>query len=626
MPQKKKGTRKNNKKKNHKTGITDTVLRDAHQSLLATRLRTSDMVDVCKLLNKVGYWSLEVWGGATFDTALRFLREDPWERLRLLRKNLPDTRLQMLLRGQNLVGYRHYADDVVQKFVERAAKNGIDIFRVFDALNDVRNLETAIKAVKDAKAMVEGAICYTTSPVHTHEGFVEMAQKLEKMGADTICIKDMAGLLTPVAAFDLVSKLKKKVKLPIHVHSHDSAGLASMSYMKAIEAGADIIDTAISSMASGTSQPPTESLVVALRDTPYDTGLDLSLLSEVAEYFKGVRKKYKRFETVYSGVNTKTLVVQIPGGMISNLANQLKEQSALDKMNEVFEEIPMVRKDMGYPPLVTPTSQIVGTQATLNVLTGERYKVITSETRNYFRGLYGSPPGKISPQARKKAIGGEKVITCRPADLLEPELDRLTRETKGKARSVEDILTYALFPMVAMEYFEQREAGKLEPEPLEEPAEAAAPSVPYHLAPSEFMLTVHGETYRVKVAGAGHAEEGKRPFFLKIDDRLEEVMLESLTEVIPTTAGQIEAESVTKSVRPKAKGEGDVTSSVPGKVTSIKVSVGDHVSEGDTLITVEAMKMENEVHTPISGTVKRILVKIGDPVNPDETLVEVEKE
>jgi pyruvate carboxylase subunit B len=623
---KKKITKKTNKKSDPRVGITDTVLRDAHQSLLATRMRTSDMIGACKLLDRVGYWSLEVWGGATFDTSLRFLKEDPWERLKLLRKNLPNTRLQMLLRGQNIVGYRHYADDVVGKFVERAAKNGIDVFRIFDALNDIRNLEVALKSAKEAKAVVEAAICYTTSPVHTHEGFVEMALKLKKMGADTICIKDMAGLLTPVAAFDLVTKLKKKVKLPIHVHSHNSAGLASMSYLKAIEAGADIVDTAISSLASGTSQPPTESLVVALQDTPYDTGLDLSLLSEIAEHFKLVRKKYKRFETVYSGVNTQTLVVQVPGGMISNLAHQLKEQNALERMSEVFEEIPRVRKDMGYPPLVTPTSQVVGTQATLNILTGERYKVITSETRNYFKGLYGTPPGKINPKARKKAIGDEKPIKCRPADLLEPELDRLTRETEGKARSVEDVLSYALFPMVAMEFFNEREAGKLEPEPLEELAEAEEPIAPHHLAPSEFVLTVHGESYRVKVAGAGHAEEGKRPFFLKIDDRLEEVMLESLTEVIPTTAGQIEAESITRSVRPRAKNEGDVTSSVPGKVTSIKVSVGDQVSEGDTVLTVEAMKMENEVHTPVSGTVKRILVKIGDQVNPDETLIEVENE
>ncbi|MBI5599244.1 MAG: sodium-extruding oxaloacetate decarboxylase subunit alpha [Deltaproteobacteria bacterium] len=614
-------------KNNKKTFITDTVLRDAHQSLLATRMRTSDMVEVASLLDKVGYWSLEVWGGATFDACLRFLKEDPWERLKLLRKAIPNTRLQMLLRGQNLVGYRHYADDVVKKFVERAAQGGVDVFRIFDALNDTRNLEVAMAAAKKTKATVEGAICYTTSPVHTHEGFVKMALALEGMGADVLCIKDMAGLLTPGAAYGLVEKLREKTKLPIHMHSHDSSGLASMSYLKAIEAGANIIDTAISSMGSGTAQPPTESLVAALKDTPYDTGLDLALLTEIADRVRTIRKKYKRFESEYTGINTRTLVAQIPGGMISNLAQQLKEQNALDRMEDVLKELPVVRKEMGYPPLVTPTSQVVGTQATLNVLTGERYKVITSETKNYFKGLYGTPPGRIDESARKKAIGDEKPIKCRPADLLEPELDNLARELEGKARSVEDILTYALFPVVALEFFEQREKGRLEPEPLEEMApEAGEKGITPHLAPSEFNITVHGEKYRVKVSGAGHKSEGKRPFFLKIDDRLEEVMVESLQEVIPTTAGVIEAESIPQSVRPKPKKEGDVITPVPGKVTSIKVDAGDRVAEGDTVLTVEAMKMENEVHSPISGVVKKILVKIGDSVNPDETLMEVEKE
>ncbi len=614
-------------KKELRTRITDTILRDSHQSLLATRMRTSDMLEIAPLLDRVGYWSLEVWGGATFDACLRFLKEDPWERLKVLRKALPNTRLQMLLRGQNLVGYRHYPDDVVRKFVERAAKNGIDIFRIFDALNDFRNIEVAVKSAKEARAVVEASICYTTSPVHTNEGFVDMALKLVDMGADTLCIKDMAGLLTPGAAYDLVSKLKEKVSLPIHVHSHDSSGLAAMSYLKAIEAGAEIVDTAISSFASGTSQPPTESLVAALRGTPYDTGLDLSLLSDIADYFRNIRKKYKKFESEYTAINTKTLVVQIPGGMISNLAHQLKEQNAIDKMNEVLEEIPRVRKDMGYPPLVTPTSQVVGTQATLNVLMGDRYKVITSETRNYFKGLYGRPPGDIDETARKKAIGDEKPITCRPADLLEPELDKLMRDIDGKAKTIEDILTYALFPVVALEFFEQRESGKLEPEPLEEPKETETrTAVVPHLAPSEFMVTVHGETYRVKVAGAGHKVEGKRPFFITVDNRLEEVMIESLTEVIPSTAGEIERASITQSVRPKARKEGDVTTPIPGKVTSLKVSVGDRVAEGDMVLTVEAMKMENEVHTPISGVVKKILVKIGDSVNPDETLIEIEKE
>ncbi len=608
--------------------ITDTVLRDAHQSLLATRMRTPDLLGAAPLLDKVGYWSLEAWGGATFDACLRFLKEDPWDRLVRMRKAIPNTRLQMLLRGQNLVGYRHYSDDVVKKFVERSAKNGIDVFRIFDALNDIRNMEVAIKAAKQAKATVEAAICYTTSPVHSHEGFVDMALKLAELKADTICIKDMAGLLTPAAAFDLVGKLKTKIGLPVHIHSHDSSGLAAMSYLKAIEAGADIVDTAISSMGSGTSQPATESIVAALQGTPYDTGLDLSLLAEIADYFRDVRKKYKRFESEYTAINTRTLVVQIPGGMISNLANQLKEQNALDRMNEVLAEIPQVRKDMGYPPLVTPTSQVVGTQATLNVLMGERYKVITSETRGYFRGLYGTPPGKVDETARKKAIGDEKPITCRPADLLEPELDKVIRDIDGKAKTVEDVLTYALFPVVVLEFFEQREAGKLEPEPLEEQkgGEPQAQSSAPLLAPSEFLVTVHGESYRIKVAGAGHKVEGKRPFFITVDNRLEEVMIESLTEVIPTTAGEIEMPAVTQSHRPKAKKEGDVTTPIPGKVTSIKTTLGAKVNEGDTLLTVEAMKMENEVHTPISGVVKKILVKIGDSVNPDETLIVVERE
>lgn len=608
-----------------KTCITDTVLRDAHQSLLATRMRTSDMLELASMLDKVGYWSLEAWGGATFDTCLRFLKEDPWERLKSLRKAIPNTRLQMLLRGQNLVGYRHYADDVVRKFVERAAKNGIDVFRIFDALNDFRNVEVAVKAAKEADAIVEGCVCYTVSPVHSHEGFADMAKTLEKMGADVICIKDMAGLLTPFASYDLVTQIKKKVKLPIHIHSHDSSGLAAMSYLKGIEAGASIIDTAISSLGSGSAQPPTESLVAALKDTPYDTGLDLSLLADIADVVRDLRKKYKRFESEFTGINPRTLVAQVPGGMISNLAHQLKEQNAIDRMNDVLKEIPEVRKDMGYPPLVTPTSQIVGTQATLNVLTGDRYKVITSETKNYFKGLYGMPPGKIDPEASRKAIGDEKPINCRPADLLENELDNIARELDGKVKTVEDILSYALFPVVALEFFEQREQGKLEPESLlvQEDKEVG-PHVAPILAPSEFNITVHGETYRVKVSGAGHKSQGKRPFFIKIEDRLEEVLVESLTEILPTTAGVIEAESITQSTRPRPRKQGDVTTPVPGKVMSIKVSIGDTVSEGDTVLTVESMKMENEAHTPISGVVKKIHVKVGDSVNPDETLIEVE--
>jgi len=609
-----------------KIGITETVLRDAHQSLLATRMRTGDMLEIAGELDRVGYWSLEVWGGATFDTCLRFLKEDPWERLRALRKAIPNTRLQMLLRGQNLVGYRHYADDVVRKFIEKSAKNGVDVFRIFDALNDTRNLTTSMRAAKESGAHVEAAICYTTSPVHTNEAFADLAERLAELGADTICIKDMAGLLTPSAASELVTMIRERLGLPVHLHSHDSCGLASMSYMKGVEAGASIIDTALSSLASGTSQPPTESLVAALEGGPFETGLDLSLISEIAGRFREIRKKYGRFESEHTAINTKILISQIPGGMMSNLAHQLKEQSALERMDDVLAEIPRVRKDMGYPPLVTPSSQVVGTQATLNVLTGERYKVITSETRNYFRNLYGRPPGPVNEEARKLAIGDESPIECRPADLLEPEMDRLMGEIDGKAHCVEDVLTYALFPVVAMEYFEEREAGTLKPEPLETPEEALPEAPMPHFAPTEFIATVHGESYRVKIAGSGHKVEGKRPFFVMVDNRLEEVMVETLTEIIPTVAGKVETPPMSESYRPKPLGHGDVTTPIPGKVTSIRVSEGDAVVEGDVLLTVEAMKMENKIHTPIAGVVKKILVKIGDSVNPDETLIEIEEE
>lgn len=617
------------KKVPQKTGssvnITETVLRDAHQSLLATRMRTADMLEMAAKLDKVGYWSLEVWGGATFDSCLRFLKEDPWERLRALREAIPNTRLQMLLRGQNLVGYRHYADDVVKKFVSRAKKNGVDVFRIFDALNDTRNLETAIRTAKEVGGHVEAAICYTTSPVHTNESFVELAEKLVSMGADTICVKDMAGLLRPEAAFDLVSKLNEHIDLPIHMHSHDSCGLASMSYMKGAEAGAGIIDTALSSLASGTSQPPTESLVSAFKGTQYDTGLDLSLISDIADRFREIRKKYGRFESEHTAINTKILISQIPGGMMSNLAHQLKEQNAIDRMGDVLEEIPRVRKEMGYPPLVTPSSQVVGTQATLNVLTGERYKVITSETRNYFKNLYGTPPGPVDEESRSLAIGDEKPIDRRPADLLEPELDRFMKEVDGKAKSIEDVLSYALFPIVSLEFFEQRESGTLEPEPLETPEDALPEAPVPHFAPTEFIATVHGESYKVKISGAGHKVKGKRPFFVMIDNRLEEVMVETLSEVIPTMAGEVESPTMSESYRPRASKEGDVTTPIPGKITSINVAEGDTVAEGDVVLTVEAMKMENKIHTPIAGTVKKILVKIGDSVNPDETLIEIEK-
>jgi pyruvate carboxylase subunit B len=447
-----------------KVQIMDTVLRDAHQSLLATRMRTKDMLPIAGKLDQIGYWSLEVWGGATFDTCLRFLKEDPWERLRALRKAIPNTRLQMLLRGQNILGYRHYADDVLETFVERAAANGIDVFRIFDALNDPRNMRTAMDAVKKAGKIAEATVSYTISPVHDNAYFVKMAKELSGMGADTICIKDMAGLLAPYDAYELVKAIKAEVDIPVHLHCHCTSGLAPMTYLKAIEAGVDIVDCAISSLSSGTSQPPTESLVAALKGTGYDTGLDLEAMAEIAEYIKAVRKKYSAYESSFTGVDTNVLIYQVPGGMMSNLESQLKAQGAIDKLKDVLEEIPRVRKDFGYPPLVTPSSQIVGTQATLNVITGQRYMMIPKESKNILKGMYGPSVAPYNPEVQKKALRKEEPITCRPADLIPPEMEKLTAELGDKARSVEDVLSYALFPEVALEFFAERESGQFKPE------------------------------------------------------------------------------------------------------------------------------------------------------------------
>ena len=447
-----------------KLQITDTVLRDAHQSLLATRMRTKDMLPIAEKLDRIGYWSLEVWGGATFDTCLRFLKEDPWERLKALRKAIPNTRLQMLLRGQNILGYRHYADDVLEKFVERAAAHGMDVFRIFDALNDPRNMRTAMDAVKKAGKIAEATVSYTISPVHDNAYFVKMAKELAGMGADTICIKDMAGLLAPYDAYDLIKAIKAEVDIPIHLHAHCTSGMAPMTYLKAAEAGVDIVDCAISSLSSGTSQPPTESLVASLRGTEYDTGLDIGAMAEIAEYIKEVRKKYSAYESGFTGVDTNVLIYQVPGGMMSNLESQLRDQGAIDKLKDVLEEIPRVRKDFGYPPLVTPSSQIVGTQATLNVITGKRYMMIPNESKNVLKGMYGRSVAPFNPEVQKKALKKEEPVTCRPADLLPPEMDKLTAELGDKAKSVEDVLSYALFPAVALEFFAEREAGEFKPE------------------------------------------------------------------------------------------------------------------------------------------------------------------
>ncbi|MCB5161539.1 sodium-extruding oxaloacetate decarboxylase subunit alpha [Marinomonas algarum] len=594
-----------------KVEITDVTLRDAHQSLIATRMRTEDMLPICEKLDQVGFWSLEVWGGATFDACVRFLKEDPWERLRQLRAALPNTRLQMLLRGQNLLGYRHYADDVVEAFVQKAADNGIDVFRVFDALNDLRNIETAMKAVKKAGKHAQGTLCYTTSPVHTPALFVEQAKAMQAMGADSIAIKDMAGLLTPYATYDLVKAIKDAVDLPLVVHSHSTSGLAPLCQLKAIEAGADRIDTAISSFASGTSHPATESQVAALKGTDYDTGLDLTLLSEIADYFHEVRKKYHQFESEFTREDVSVQINQVPGGMMSNLANQLKEQNALDKIREVFAEIPRVRADLGFPPLVTPTSQIVGTQAVYNVLAGQRYKTITNEVKRYLLGGYGQPPAEVNEVLQKKAVGNEMVYEGRPADAIAPELYRLRDEIGDLAQSEEDVLTFAMFPDLGREFLQQRADGTLVPEALL-PIESAQSTATAGLA-TEFSIDVHGEVYNVEITGMGDFGVGKRKLYLSLDGMPEEVVFESLNEYVAQG----------ENGRGRATEPGHVSAAMPGNIIEVLVKEGDTVKAGQAVLVTEAMKMETEVHANVAGTVKGVYVSKGDRVTPGETLIEI---
>ena len=449
-------------------GITDTILRDAHQSLLATRMCTADMLPIAEKLDSVGYASLEMWGGATFDSAMRFLKESPWERLRLLRKTIPNTKLQMLLRSQNILGYRHYPDDIVEKFIELSCKNGMDVFRIFDALNDTRNMAWAMDCTKKYGGHVQGCICYTLSPVHSVETFVDMAKELATMGSDSICIKDMAALCTPYTAYELVERIKEEVDLPLQYHTHNTAGYAMAALIKAAEAGVDVVDTAISTIAGGTAQPATESIVATLQGTERDTGLDLNLLTEIAGYFRTVREDHLgAFECGLTSADIRVLLFQIPGGMLSNLVNQLRQQGAEDRYEEVLEELPRVREDMGFPPLVTPTSQIVGTQAVMNVLLGGRYKMIPQEVKDYCRGLYGRAPAPLNPELVKIALGDEEPIDCRPADLLEPGSDKAEEEIGDLAESEEDVLSYALFPGPAREFLQMRREGKLQP--IEEP-------------------------------------------------------------------------------------------------------------------------------------------------------------
>ncbi len=443
--------------------ITETALRDAHQSLIATRMTTAEILPIVEKMDKIGYHSLEAWGGATFDACLRFLNEDPWQRLRQIRDRAKNTKLQMLFRGQNILGYKNYADDVVEYFVEKSLANGIDIIRIFDALNDTRNLECAIKACQREKGHVQGVVCYTISDVHTVDSFVKMAKELEERGADSICIKDMAGLLLPYTAYELVKAMKETVKIPIQLHTHYTSGVASMTYLKAIEAGVDVVDCAISPMALGTSQPATEPLVASLQGTPYDTGLDLSALSEIADYFRPLREEYLAsglLNPKMLGVDINTLLYQVPGGMLSNLVSQLKQQGKEDKLEEVLKEVPRVRADLGYPPLVTPTSQIVGTQAVLNVIMGERYKMVTKETKGIVKGEYGKTPVEIDPAFAKSIIGDEERITCRPADKIAPELATMREGIKEYLEQDEDVLSYALFDQVAVKFFEKRRAEK----------------------------------------------------------------------------------------------------------------------------------------------------------------------
>ena len=586
-----------------KVHITETVLRDGHQSLIATRMRTEDMLPVCKRLDQVGYWSLEVWGGATFDACVRFLKEDPWDRLRQLRKAIPNTRLQMLLRGQNLVGYRHYSDDVVETFVKKAADNGIDVFRIFDALNDLRNIETSVNAVKKSGKHAQGCISYTTSPVHTIGGFVEDAKKLEAMGCDSIAIKDMAGLLTPTTTEHLVSELTQALSVPVQIHSHATAGLASMCQLKAIENGCLHIDTAISSFAEGASHPATESMVAALKDSDYDTGLDLPLLQDIGFYFQGVRSKYHQFESEFTGLDTRVQVNQVPGGMISNLTNQLRDQGELKRINDVLDEIPLVRQDLGYPPLVTPTSQIVGTQAVLNILTGERYKSITKETQGVLKGEYGATPAPMNTELQARVLDGAEAITCRPADLIEPELEVLTAELREAAkekgielasgeREIDDVLTYALFPQIGLKFLENRNnPDAFEPVPTGKESGVVTTDSGEEL----YTVTVEGVSYSVTVGNGGDV----------------------------TGIGAVGGAAAPAAAGAVPTGGDPLPAPLAGNIFKVLVSPGQQVNEGDTLIILEAMKMETEVSASKSGTVGAVNVKEGDSVAVGDLLLTI---
>ena len=593
--------------------ITENSLRDGHQSLLATRMRTEDLLQAAEIFDSIGFHSLEVWGGATYDSCLRYLKEDPFERLYAFKKVCVKTPLQMLLRGQNLIGYRHYADDVVDEFIKLSAQAGMDIFRIFDAFNDSRNLKTSIESVKKYGKHAQGAICYTTSPVHTIQSFVEYAKELVKMGCDSIAIKDMAGLLTPFVAYDLVKALKEEVGVSLSLHTHSTAGFAFGAHLKAVEAGVDVLDLANSALSEGTSHPCTQSMVATLQGSKWDSGLELEPMEKAAEILRKNRRKYKKFESQYNQIDTRVLLSQIPGGMISNMANQLKEQNALDRMDSVMSEIPKVRADFGYVPLVTPSSQIVGTQAVLNVLMGERYKTITTETRNVIKGLYGRTPAALNESLVKKVLGeGEKIIDVRPADLLEPELEKARQDSKEFAKSPQDVISFAIFGNIAKTFLLERNANALKPEPLESFEEKCDSKLP-----KDFNIVVNGEHYEIKVEGSGERTDEVRPFFIRVDGELKEVFVESIDTSLES---KIHKEQKAGAL-PQATAPGHAKSPMPGTLTKLKVQVGDKVKLGDTLAIVEAMKMENEVLSPIDGVVKEIYATQGMQIGSDVAIM-----
>ncbi|MDD1708603.1 MAG: pyruvate/oxaloacetate carboxyltransferase [Methanoregulaceae archaeon] len=570
--------------------ITDTTLRDAHQSLIATRLKTEDMLPLARAIDKVGFFSVEAWGGATFDSSIRFLAEDPWDRVRLLKEELKHTPIQMLLRGQNLVGYRHYPDDVVDRFVAHAHKVGVDIFRVFDALNDIRNMKESMKMVKEVGAHLQGSICYTTSPVNSIPGFIEMVRELYSFDCDSICIKDMAGLIMPHTARDLVTGIKDEMDIIVDLHSHSTSGIASMSYQAAIEAGVDIVDTAMSPFALGTSQPPTESIVASLKETSRDTGIDLHTLLAVRDICSKMRDKYGGIlDPISERVDSNVLVYQLPGGMISNLVSQLREQDALDKLDDVFAEVPRVRADLGYPPLVTPTSQIVGTQAVMNVLLGgERYRNVTNEVKDYVRGLYGKPPAPISDEIRKLIVGDEPVITVRPADLLEPVFDKMEEQAIADGlvkKGEEDVLTYILYPAIAPSFLK----GERKPEAL--PAKTSQVAAMAEI-PHAMEVEVDGEVFNVRILSVGGSA---------------------------VTAAATPVQKI-----PRGDIQGGIKSNMQGMVLEVAVSRGSDVKKGDLLIVLEAMKMENPIHSPVDGKVSDIFVNAGDVVQSGDVLLVVE--